>query len=86
MAAVAEFSELWVTDKDPQAFEARLQAAMDAACATIESKTFISWLPLGLPSVCGKRGARNMLQSSVHCRAEYPGAKDLGEAPFEVTV
>lgn len=42
MAAVAEFSELWVTDKDPQAFEARLQAAMDAAWAA--DPGLIAWL------------------------------------------
>lgn len=42
MAAVAEFSELWVTDEDPQAFEARLQAAMDAAYAA--DPGLIAWL------------------------------------------
>ena len=42
MAAVAEFSELWVTDEDPRAFEARLQAAMDAAWAA--DPGLIAWL------------------------------------------
>lgn len=42
MAAVAEFSELWVKDEDLEAFDARLQAAMDAAYAT--EPGLIAWL------------------------------------------
>ncbi|TAJ71455.1 MAG: hypothetical protein EPO51_14320 [Phenylobacterium sp.] len=42
MAAVAEFSELWVKDEDPDAFDARLQAAMDAAYAA--EPGLIAWL------------------------------------------
>jgi len=42
MTAVAEFSELWVKDEDPQAFEQRLQAAMDAAYAA--EPGLIAWL------------------------------------------
>lgn len=42
MAAVAEFSELWMKDEDPPAFEQRLQAAMDAAYAA--DPGLIAWL------------------------------------------
>lgn len=42
MAAVAEFSELWVTDENPQVFEQRLQAAMDAAY--VSDSGLIAWL------------------------------------------
>lgn len=42
MAAVAEFSELWVKDESPDLFEQRLQAAMDAAWAADEG--LIAWL------------------------------------------
>jgi len=42
MAAVAEFSELWVKDEDPDAFDARLQAAMDTAYAA--EPGLIAWL------------------------------------------
>lgn len=42
MTAVAEFSELWVTGDDPDAFEAALQARMDAAFAA--EPGLIAWL------------------------------------------
>lgn len=42
MAAVAEFSELWVKDGSPDAFDARLQAAMDAAY--VAEPGLIAWL------------------------------------------
>lgn len=84
MAALAEFSELWVTDEAPQVFELRLQAAMDAAYAV--DPGLVAWLAhRDLKAADHLLVYKLFVDEEAMARHRASGAADIADGPVVTT-